>query len=148
MELSNQTIELKLNHWPIARLATVNADASPHQVPVVFVWRKGSIWSPVDGKPKRQTSLVRINNALVRPAGCLLLDEYQDDWSQLWWIRVDVNIEIVDMATAPDHTKADAALATTALEKKYPQYRNTPVLRDPATLMLMTPTGYSSWRSS
>ncbi|MBV1930671.1 MAG: pyridoxamine 5'-phosphate oxidase family protein [Porticoccaceae bacterium] len=148
MELSSETIELKLNHWPVARLATINPDASPHQAPVVFVWHGRKIWSPVDGKPKRQAQLVRVKNALARPVGSLLLDEYQDDWSQLWWLRVDVKIKVIDLKTASDATKIDTAQAIAALEKKYPQYQNTSALREPATLLLMTPSGYSSWRAS
>ena len=102
----------------------------------------------MDGKPKRQAQLVRVNNSLARPAGCLLLDEYQEDWSELWWLRLDVNIAVIDLRTASDATKVDAARAIAALEEKYPQYENTSVLRDPATLLVMTPTGYSSWQAN
>ena len=148
MKLSTDVIETRLKNWPVARLATVNPAGIPHQVPIVFVWQTGKIWSPVDGKPKDGAQLARITNALANPTGSILLDEYTDDWSQLWWLRIDVSLEVIRVDEANDQTKRDTAKAIVALESKYPQYRHTPVLTDPPTLLRMTPGAFASWQAS
>ena len=45
----------------------------------------------------------------------LLVDHYDDDWSQLWWVRVRGRAEVHD-----DGAVRDAAVE--ALAAKYPQY--------------------------
>jgi PPOX class probable F420-dependent enzyme len=69
----------------VARLAT----AGPHIVPVCFVLDGDVIWSAVDAKPKRTRALQRLENIARDPRVSLLVDHYEDDWSQLWWARAD-----------------------------------------------------------
>ena len=33
--------------------------------------------------------LRRLDNVRAHPAVSLLVDHYDDDWTQLWWVRVD-----------------------------------------------------------
>jgi PPOX class probable F420-dependent enzyme len=144
--LSPSTIEHLLDTWPVARLATTKPGGPPHQVPVVFVYHAGQLWSPVDIKPKRKSELVRVQNALANPAGSLLLDHYSDDWSQLWWLRVEVEIRVIRLRdTHPEKLYRDLTGAVEALRLKYPQYHGTAVLRDPPTLLAMRPLRFSSW---
>jgi PPOX class probable F420-dependent enzyme len=144
--LSSSTIEHLLDTWPVARLATITPGGPPHQVPVVFVYHAEQLWSPVDIKPKRKSELVRVQNALANPAGSLLLDQYSDDWSQLWWLRVEVEIRVIRLRdTHPEELCRDLAGAVEALRLKYPQYHGTAVLRDPPTLLAMRPLRFSSW---
>jgi len=147
LKLSADIIEQRLSHWPVARLATLNTSGQPHQVPIVFVWRAGKIWSPVDGKPKHGTPLSRVRNALANPAASILLDQYDEDWSQLWWLRVDVKLEIIYLDGANEITRSEAQEAIAGLKQKYPQYKTTAVLNEPPTLLAMTPIKYRSWRA-
>ncbi|MDQ1718834.1 MAG: hypothetical protein QOE89_2787 [Pseudonocardiales bacterium] len=73
----------------VARLATADADGRPHLVPIVFVVRESVIYSAVDAKPKRTTALRRLANIESNPRVAALVDDYQDDWSRLWWVRAD-----------------------------------------------------------
>jgi hypothetical protein len=59
------------------------------------------------------------------------VDHYEEDWSRLWWVRVDGPAEVVD---------AGAALA--ALAAKYEQYRAAPPA-GPA--IAITPERWRSW---
>lgn len=102
-----------------ARLATIRPDGRPHVVPITFAIVHGAIVSAVDHKPKSATSLQRLRNIRANPAVSVLVDEYQDDWSTLWWARADGTAQIADAGR--DHD-----LATTALAEKYPQYREHP----------------------
>ena len=124
MKLTDQRIEQLLHSWPVARLATRGSDAQIKQVPIVFAYHDGHLWSPIDGKPKKDGELSRIENALQHPQASLLLDEYRDDWQQLWWLQLDVQLQVVRLED--DIAKkliTEARIAVTELEKKYPQYQ-------------------------
>ncbi len=136
-------MEDRLEHWPVARLATVGDDAQPHTVPIVFARVDGVVWSPVDGKPKAGGSLVRVRNAALRPRASLLLDSYESDWTRLWWIRVDGILEVVQPADPERDPRTAPVLA--ALRRKYPQYAEVPVLRDPPTLLALRPARVRCW---
>ncbi|MDE0349065.1 MAG: TIGR03668 family PPOX class F420-dependent oxidoreductase [Gammaproteobacteria bacterium] len=101
---------------PVARLATVDG-TRPHIVPVVFCVCDGALFVPVDGKPKSGRKLRRVENIERNPAVSLLIDEYQDDWTRLRWLRADGTA-----AGVPTSAPVRAAL-----QAKYPQYRETPV---------------------
>jgi PPOX class probable F420-dependent enzyme len=113
---------------PVARLATVRVDGSPHIVPVCFALAPESetAVSIVDDKPKRTTALRRLDNVRAHAAVSLLVDHYDDDWTRLWWVRVDGSATVVE--GGPEHERAVAWLAD-----KYHQYRERvptgPVLR-------------------
>jgi PPOX class probable F420-dependent enzyme len=77
----------------VARLATTG----PHLVPVCFVVQNDTIWTAVDGKPKRTRQLQRLRNIERDPRVALLVDHYSDDdWSTLWWVRADGRATIRD----------------------------------------------------
>lgn len=104
----------------VARLATVDARQRPHIVPVCFALAGDAIVSVVDDKPKTTTALRRLDNARVQPAVSLLVDEYHDDWTRLWWVRVDGNARVV----TPDLDASAHARAIEQLAAKYEQYRD------------------------
>jgi PPOX class probable F420-dependent enzyme len=143
MRLPTPAIERLLEAWPVARLATVAPDGRPHQVPVVFARAGGRLWSPIDAKPKAEGEPARVRHLRARPAACLLLDDYADDWSRLWWLRVDAEARVREPAALADEPEAAAAVA--ALRAKYPQYARLAVLRDPAVLIELRPLRLVSW---
>src|SRR5512144_2263898 len=74
----------------VARIATVTVDGRPHVVPCCFVLAADTIYSAIDTKPKTTLAVRRVANIEVNPAASLLVDQYQDDdWSALWWVRLD-----------------------------------------------------------
>ena len=73
---------------PVARLATVGADGSVHLVPFCFAVVDERLVSAVDHKPKRHTRLQRLADIAATGRASVLVDHYDDDWTQLWWIRV------------------------------------------------------------
>jgi len=75
----------------------------------------------VDQKPKTTTHLQRLVNIEANPEVSLLVDHYDDDWSRLWWVRVDGMGRVVE-----DGAVWEAARA--ALTAKYPQYIENPPL--------------------
>lgn len=103
----------------VGRLATVAADGRPNLVPVCFALRGDTVYSAVDHKPKRTRQLRRIANLAQTGWASLLVDAYAEDWSTLWWVRLDGAGRVV-----ADQPEAAAAIA--ALAEKYPQYREQP----------------------
>lgn len=103
----------------MARLATIDPDGRPHLVPIVFAVDGDTLYSAVDRKPKRSTTLRRIENARARPDVTVLVDHYEDDWSRLWWIRLRGRARVLD-----DGDERERALAL--LAAKYPRYRDEP----------------------
>jgi PPOX class probable F420-dependent enzyme len=73
----------------VARLATIGAGNQPHLVPVCFALEGDRIVSAVDGKPKTTTALRRLEHVRAHPSVSLLVDHFDEDWTQLWWVRVD-----------------------------------------------------------
>jgi PPOX class probable F420-dependent enzyme len=71
-------------------LGTVDVDRGTHLVPVVFTMvGDDRIVIAVDSKPKSSRRLRRLANIEADPRVSLLVDEYDDDWTRLWWVRVD-----------------------------------------------------------
>jgi PPOX class probable F420-dependent enzyme len=103
----------------IARLATVDADGEPHLVPVCFALVGDRIVSVVDAKPKRTTDLRRLANIRAHPRVTLLADEYDEDWTRLWWVRADGAARVVEGG-------AEREAAVAALTAKYEQYERQP----------------------
>jgi PPOX class probable F420-dependent enzyme len=116
----------------VARLATVGPDGAPHLVPIVFALAEGVIHTAVDAKPKRHRALRRLANIAHEPRVTVLADEYDEDWTQLWWVRAD------GVARVLDESPAGAA----ALAAKYAQYRTTP---PPGPFVEITVRRWSSW---
>jgi PPOX class probable F420-dependent enzyme len=104
---------------PVGRLATVRRDGRPHIVPICFVFMNDAVYSAVDDKPKRHQHLQRIRNVTATGTASLLVDEYDDDWSRLWWVRLDGRARLVDNT---DETER----AVCSLRDKYPQYIDQP----------------------
>lgn len=104
----------------VGRLATVTAQGSPHLVPVVFALVDDVTYTAVDGKPKTTMALQRLANIAATGRASLLVDEYLEDWSGLWWVRFDGAAEVLD----PDSREVGAAVD--ALTGKYPQYVSEP----------------------
>jgi PPOX class probable F420-dependent enzyme len=121
----------------VGRLATVSADRRPHAVPVCFALVGEVAYSAVDHKPKRSGRLRRVENLLETGQACLLVDEYDDDWSTLWWVRLDGSGRVVD-----DWEEGAPAIA--ALAGKYPQYRARPPDGPVIALDITRWTGWSA----
>src|ERR671910_394708 len=73
----------------VGRLATGTAAGRAHLVPCCFMLDGDTVFSAVDAKPKSTLALRRLDNLRAHPAASLLVDHYSDDWSQLWWVRLD-----------------------------------------------------------
>ena len=74
------------------------------------------IYFAVDSRPKRTTDLQRLRNIAANPSVCMLADHYEEDWTHLWWVRVDGTARILEDA-------ARAGRGLDLLAARYPQYQ-------------------------
>jgi PPOX class probable F420-dependent enzyme len=103
----------------VGRLATIDAAGRPHLVPVCFALEGDTLYSAVDEKPKRSRRLKRLANIRRDPHVSVIVDHYEEDWSRLWWVRMDGRASVLD-----EGTEFERALAL--LRGKYEQYRAEP----------------------
>jgi PPOX class probable F420-dependent enzyme len=114
-----QDMRARVERARVAHLTTVAADGRPHIVPVCFVLSGEIAYSAVDHKPKRGPRLRRMVNIEATGHACLLVDRYGEDWSELWWVRLDGRGRVVA-------DPVEAARAIRALVGKYQQYAGRP----------------------
>lgn len=121
----------------VARLATIRlGDGTPRLVPITFALVDGLVVSAVDRvKPKRHTRLARLRDIDADPRVGLLADHYDDDWSQLWWVRMDATAEVHDGGSLRDR-------AVAALVRRYPPYAEAP---PDGPVLVLTPTRWTGW---
>jgi PPOX class probable F420-dependent enzyme len=119
----------------VARLATAGVDGKPHVVPICFAVEEDTLYFAVDAKPKRTTNLKRLRNIAANPAVSVLFDHYEDDWSRLWWVRVDGTARVVALG--------DAGRAIELLIRKYPQYARVRPVGPVVAISMERITGWS-----
>ncbi len=141
--LAAPLLEAVLDAMPVARLALRDLDDEPEALPIVFARAADALWMPIDGKPKRSgAALGRIKRLERAPRVMLVLDHYAEDWSELWWIRLRCDAQIV-RGKHPDWDDAVDALAD-----KYPQYADIAMFRDEPILVRYAWTGVSWWSAT
>lgn len=125
----------------VARLATLDKKNQPHIVPVCFVYNGELFYTALDKKPKRVTpeQLARVRNIRVTPHVALLIDEYDDDWTRLWYILIRGKAKLIPKLGHKEHAKAIRMLRT-----KYPQYAQG-MLEDDAPIIRITAERITFW---
>ncbi|NLE79826.1 MAG: TIGR03668 family PPOX class F420-dependent oxidoreductase [Rhodococcus sp.] len=120
----------------IARMATADQSGRPHLVPVVFTLADDTVYTCVDDKPKRTKALRRLDNIEANSRITILVDHYEEDWENLWWVRVDGTAEILEKGGAESERALDA------LSEKYPQYA---LVRPPGPVIAVRNLRWHSW---
>ena len=119
----------------VGRLASVRPEGGPHVVPCCFVVVDGVAYSAIDAKPKSSMALRRLENVRATPAVSLLVDQYGEDWSTLWWVRLDGNARVIASGAQRDR-------ALVHLCAKYEQYVREP---PPGPVIAIDITGWRAW---
>src|ERR687884_1694420 len=114
----------------VARLATVDSGCNPHLIPVVFVHDDNDdhYYIPIDEKTKKQSSskpekLKRVKNIQVNPNIALLIDEYNEDWTKLYFVMVQGRASILGGKKLEQNEVPLLEQAHKLLRSKYHQYQ-------------------------
>jgi PPOX class probable F420-dependent enzyme len=133
-------------HWlssqKVAYLATTDVHAQPHLVPVVFVRMDEDIFICIDEKPKKHRFLKRLANIKANPKISLLVDNYDDNWQELRWVRVDGTAILLENT---DESRVVFESVISTLRDKYPQYQTMDLSRGP--LIRITINAIASWQA-
>jgi PPOX class probable F420-dependent enzyme len=121
----------------VGHLATVRPDGTPHVVPCCFAIDGDTVFTAIDDvKPKSTLALRRLDNIRRHPDVTLIVDHYDEDWAQLWWIRMDGRARIADPGSGEHATGLGALVA------KYEQYRRSP---PPGPMIVIAIERWASW---
>ncbi len=91
----------------------------------------------VDAKPKTSVNLKRLSNIAVEPRVSLLADHYEDDWSRLWWTRIDGKASVERAGRIWETARQE-------LVGKYSQYRDN-VPEGPAIIITIESVTWWEW---
>ncbi len=135
MKLAEDDARARLAAHDHGILCTLHHRRGVDAVPVVYAVDNDYIGVPIDEvKPKTSMRLQRERNLEADPRATLLLDHWDpDDWSRLWWVRVELRWQ-------PAADELTAVLAA-RLARRYPQYHDQPFAR----LLLLRIVGLTGW---
>jgi PPOX class probable F420-dependent enzyme len=137
----SRAVQSKLKEARVARLSTLDSKCRPLIVPICFVYDGQFFYSAIDGKPKSVAPqrLARVRNIVARPQVALLIDEYDEDWTRLWFVLIRGRAEVLPMSA-----RRERGRALCKLREKYRQYAGT-MLQDDTTIILIAPRRITSW---
>ena len=128
-----------LTRQRVSRLATADAEGSPHAIPVCFAYDGRNLYIALDEKPKDvpATRLKRVRNILQNPRVALVADRYAEDWSLLAYVMVRGRAGLLEPET-DEH-----AAAVKLLRGKYHQYERMKIEQNP--VISVHPERVASW---
>ena len=130
-----------LSRLEIARLGhlvTMRPSGEPHIVPITYALLDNAVVTMIDHKPKTTDRLQRLINIEAKPYAVLMFDHYSEDWSTLWWVRIDGEASVHEAGQIWESSAV-------ALCAKYRQYASNPP-RGPAEVISID--RLTSWEST
>ena len=120
----------------VGHLATADARAVPHLVPVCFVVSEGALYITIDQKPKGDVkTLKRLRNINANPVAAFVADRWDEDWTRLGWVMLRGPAAI--LADGAEHDRAQALLRS-----RYRQYQGMELAGSRSS-----PSASSAWRA-
>ena len=112
----------------IGHLATADASAAPHVVPVCFGLLDDTLYITIDRKPKRTSDrpLKRLANILENPQAAIVFDHYDEDWRRLAWVMLRGRAEI--LTAGDEHGRAQTLLQSRYRQLAAMQLEGLPVI--------------------
>ena len=127
----------------VGRLATADASGQPLVVPICYAFDGASLFSAIDAKPKRPgpRGLRRIRNIRENPRVSVVIDRYDEDWTQLRYVIIQGRAEILTDG-------GDFSRGVDLLLAKYPQYRSMGLKREAGLMIKVEPARVTEWQYS
>lgn len=141
MNLEGAALDLVI-HSRLAHLATADRNGTPHVVPICYAYANKCFYFVIDRKPKSNPlRLQRLRNICENPRVALLIDRYDDDWSQLAFVLVHGTAKLVTELT-------EWSTAVDQLRQKYPLYRTMPLVFEENPVVRITGQRYHFWSAA
>lgn len=124
----------------LAHLATADASGAPHNVPLCYWFDGERIYFAIDEKPKRQKGLAlkRMRNIEVNPRVAVVIDHYEEDWSQLAYVLIRGRAQVVE-------DKEEYLAALRHLRDKYLLYRGMTLTPENNPIVRIDPVSAHAW---
>lgn len=121
----------------VGHLATADARAMPHVVPVCYALGQDALYITIDAKPKRtDRPLKRLRNIAANPLASVVVDRYNEDWTRLGWVMLEGAADI--LVAGREHADAQALL-----RERYPQLATMAIADLP--VIALRPAKVRSW---
>ena len=124
----------------LAHLATADASGAPHNVPLCYWFDGEHIYFAIDEKPKRQTGLAlkRMRNIAENPRVAVVIDHYEEDWSQLAYVLIRGRARVVE-------DPEEYIVAMRNLRDKYLLYRGMSMTPEKNPIVKIEPESVHAW---
>lgn len=121
-------------------MATVDELGKPLVIPVCFVYDGTFIYSPIDKKQKSVSAskLKRVRNITGNPNISLVIDNYVENWSLLYYVIIQGTAEMI-------YEGQEYQNALTILTEKYSQYAEMGQESLGAPVIKITPEKIITW---
>jgi PPOX class probable F420-dependent enzyme len=138
--LSDPRVRDFLTGARVGHLATADRAGEPHNVPLCFWFDGARFYFAIDEKPKRErgTRIKRMRNLAENPRVALVVDYYEEDWTELAFVLVHGVAQLVE---EPE----EYMLALRHLRDKYVQYRATALSPETNPIVRIDPERVHVW---
>ena len=108
----------------IGHLATTASNRQSYLTPVVFIAQQNDIFIPLDCKPKTidVKELRRVKNIEENPKVSFLVDHYDENWTNLWFVMMIGHAKLVQMNGKTERKIKEMRKIHDMFLKKYSQY--------------------------
>jgi PPOX class probable F420-dependent enzyme len=124
----------------VARMATADQGGAPHAIPICYWFDGTNFYFAIDEKPKRVSGagLKRMRNIASNPRVALIIDHYEEDWSELAYVLVHGVARVVE-------DSEEYMLALRHLRDKFRQYRAMALSPDRNPIVRIEPERVHVW---
>jgi PPOX class probable F420-dependent enzyme len=122
----------------VARVGTIDARGRAHLVPIVFVLDRDTLYSATDAGSRPAK---RLRNLKADPRVSVVVDDYDEDWSRVWWVRLAGRGRVIE--GGPEWDRAQRLLW-----EKYPQFEDAPDDEAAGPVMAVDVEEWSGWAYS
>jgi len=136
--MDESVMRRKVAEARVARVGTLDESGSVHLVPLVYVV-DGDIWySPSDAGPR---PVKRLRNVLADPRASILIDDYDEVWSRVWWVRLRGRGRMIESGAEGEHARR-------LLAAKYPQFGDASAASLAGPVMAVDIQAWTGWAYS
>jgi PPOX class probable F420-dependent enzyme len=124
----------------VARMATADKSGRPLVIPICYAYDGRCFYTPIDKKPKRVSvgALKRVRNVLENPNVSIVIDEYQEDWTRLFYVIIHGRAELIERGEQYINSLG-------LLCEKYPQYKDMNLSKLNLPVIKIAPDRIISW---
>jgi PPOX class probable F420-dependent enzyme len=122
----------------VARVGTIDERGGAHLVPIVFVLDRDTLYSITDAGSRPAK---RLRNLKADPRVSVVVDDYDEDWSRVWWVRFRGRGRVIEAGPEWDNARR-------LLWEKYPQFEDAPADEAAGPVMAVDIEEWSGWAYS